>query len=659
MKSTLQNVALIFCVFLFLQNSIAQTNSYKNVVLASATVQNSPAEITLAWPSYSTATSYSVYRKTPSANSWGSALTTLSGTATSYADNSVSTGTLYEYKIARAASGSGVIACGYVLSGIETSLSHNKGNIILVIDNFFLPTLSGDINQLINDYENDGWFVKKVFVNRTDLVTNVKTQIVNEYIADSSNTKAVMLLGHIPVPYSGDNNPDGHSDHIGAWPADGFYGEMDGLWTDTWVNDVSATDVRNKNIPGDGKYDQDVLPNPLELEVGRVDFYNLPAFTKTETQLMKKYLNKLHSFKVRGFIPLDKGVVEDGFTGYTEGFAGSGYTSFAAMFGATNVLNVDFRTELQTNTDLWAYGCGAGNYTSASGIITTSNFATDSLRGVFTMLFGSYFGDWDTPNNLMRSALASGNILSCSWSGRPYWHYHQMAMGEDLGYCAKLTQNSNNLYFSSTLGCMCGYVQNGQMGDPSLRLHYIAPPYNLISINDAATGNVSLNWTASSETVLGYNIYRRDTLVNSWTKLNPTPITTTAYTDNAITAGGVYSYMVRATRMQTTASGTYYNLSLGAKTLISSVVSVSVTELDKKNGFSVFPNPFVGGINIVAKQNQSKVAVLVTDILGIKVYEKEVDFIQNEKVHLNLSQVEAGIYFVNVNHQTYKVVKNN
>jgi hypothetical protein len=41
-----------------------------------------------------------------------------------------------------------------------------------------------------------------------------------------------VLIGNVPVPYSGDLNPDGHSDHDGAWPTDTYYAEMNGTWTD-------------------------------------------------------------------------------------------------------------------------------------------------------------------------------------------------------------------------------------------------------------------------------------------------------------------------------------------------------------------------------------------------------------------------------------------
>lgn len=44
----------------------------------------------------------------------------------------------------------------------------------------------------------------------------------------------------VPVAYSGDINPDAHNDHKGAWAADIFYGDLDGRWTDTLINNTSA-----------------------------------------------------------------------------------------------------------------------------------------------------------------------------------------------------------------------------------------------------------------------------------------------------------------------------------------------------------------------------------------------------------------------------------
>jgi len=75
-------------------------------------------------------------------------------------------------------------------------------------------------------------------------------------------------MGNIIVPHSGNVQPDGHSNHRGAWPADVYYGDMDGVWTDETVNNTASIQYPHVfNVPGDGNFDQDVIPGELELSV--------------------------------------------------------------------------------------------------------------------------------------------------------------------------------------------------------------------------------------------------------------------------------------------------------------------------------------------------------------------------------------------------------
>ncbi|MCY7329971.1 MAG: hypothetical protein LH618_15560, partial [Saprospiraceae bacterium] len=54
-------------------------------------------------------------------------------------------------------------------------------------------------------------------------VQSIKNQILTSYNADPANVTAVLLLGSIPIPYSGNSAWDGHSpDHTGAWPSDAY-----------------------------------------------------------------------------------------------------------------------------------------------------------------------------------------------------------------------------------------------------------------------------------------------------------------------------------------------------------------------------------------------------------------------------------------------------
>ncbi|MBK8498260.1 MAG: hypothetical protein IPL52_05465 [Flavobacteriales bacterium] len=39
---------------------------------------------------------------------------------------------------------------------------------------------------------------------------SVRAAIIADHAADPGRVKAVYIVGHVPVPYSGDVNPDGH-----------------------------------------------------------------------------------------------------------------------------------------------------------------------------------------------------------------------------------------------------------------------------------------------------------------------------------------------------------------------------------------------------------------------------------------------------------------
>src|ERR1043166_4967337 len=327
---------------LILLSAAAQTlradSTWEFSVQVSATVQSSPARITLSWPqdSYMLPNSYTVYRKDPSANSWGAGAA-LPGTATSYTDNSVSIGAAYEYQIVKVTSQ--YTGYGYIYSGINVPLNDNRGKLLLVVDSTYAAALSTELARLQQDIAGDGWTVTRLDVGRNDSVLSVKNAIKAQYNADPANVKAVFLFGHVPVPYSGDIVPDGHvPDHQGAWPCDGFYGDMDGTWTDTTVNDTVATDARNRNVPGDGKFDQSIFPAPIKLMVGRVDLANLPgrltwagpATFPSELDLLKNYLNKDHNFRHKQFDLPRRAIVGDYFgVRNGEAFAASAFRNFA------------------------------------------------------------------------------------------------------------------------------------------------------------------------------------------------------------------------------------------------------------------------------------------------------------------------------------------
>ncbi len=62
----------------------------------------------------------------------------------------------------------------------------------------------------------------------------------------------------------------------------------------------------------------------------------------------------------------------------------------------------------------------------------------------------------------------------------------------------------------------------------------------------AVNHSVSLGWTPSTSTVVGYNIYRETQSSGQYVMLNTTSIAGTSFTDSAVTAGQTYSYYAKS-----------------------------------------------------------------------------------------------------------------
>ncbi len=526
-------------------------------VLVSAVVSTTPPSIAFSWTPDPSASSYTVYRRLNGVASWGTPTTIPGGAAAaSWVDSSVTIGTRYEYWFNKSGTTAGK---SYVASGIETPAVEARGKLILLVDATKVIALGARLDRLIGDLVGDGWTVLRHDVLPTQSVPSIKALIVADYNADPTTVRSVFLLGRIPVPYSGIIAPDGHPDHQGAWPADVYYGDINGTWTDVSANSTTASRAENQNVHGDGKFDQSQIPSDVDLMVGRVDLSNMTAFGVAEDVLLQNYLDKDHDYRHRVFAAAAQAVIDDNF-GYFggEAFAATGWRNFAGLFGASNVFGADYFTSLNTVSGpgfLWSYGCGGGSYTSAGGVGSTTDFTTSTNRNVFTILFGSYFGDWDSQNNFLRAPLCSGWTLASFWAGRPHWSFHQMGMGDTLGHCARFSQNDTGAGGFGTRS-----IHVALMGDPTLREHVLAPPANVTAT--AAGSQMILNWGASAQPVAGYHVYRAGTAAGPFTRLTVAPVSGLGFTDAAPTSLAAV-YMVRAVAIESGSSGSYWNLSQG------------------------------------------------------------------------------------------------
>ncbi|MGZ8920163.1 MAG: fibronectin type III domain-containing protein, partial [Limisphaerales bacterium] len=564
-RPRLLECALLPCLlFLAGLSTQAETNPRLYAVEVSATVQAAPAQIRLQWPADANATGYNIYRKAPTAASW-THLTSVAGLTTTWADGNVANGSSYEYAITKSTS-LGYQGTGYILTGINAPMTENRGKMVLIVDNTHAAALAGELTRLQQDLVGDGWTVIRQDVARTATAPQVKQLIQNAYNADPANVKSVFLFGHVAVPYSGNYNPDGHPDHKGAWTADTYYGDMDGTWTDSSVNNSGAEKAWNHNTPGDGKFDQSDLPSDVELAVGRVDLYNMTcysnkAWSRSELDLLRAYLNKDHNFRHGRMVVPRRGLVCDNFGEMGgEAFASTGWRSFASFFGAQNNVQVPYGqyfSTLRDNGYLWSYGTGGGSWYTCNGIGGSDDFANTEIKTVFTAFLGSYFGDWDNESAFLRAPLGSGWALASVWGGRPHWFFHPMGLGETIGTATKLSQNNRygGLYSRQNWGTRQVHVT--LLGDPSLRMHPVIPPASV------AVNGGTVTWAASTDSAIqGYNVYRAPSVNGPFTRVNGTSLVTSLFfTDAAPVSGSVY--MVRAVKLEQSGSGTYLNLSQG------------------------------------------------------------------------------------------------
>lgn len=216
---------------------------------------------------------------------------------------------------------------------------------------------------------------------------------------------------------------------------------------------------------------------------------------------------------------------------------------------------------------LMAYGCGPGTYATIDGLGqggrynegTTVDLVENDVHAVFTLIFGSWLGDWDHEDNFMRSILAAPTCtLAAVWSGRPHWFVHPMGLGETIGYTARLSQTNTGLY-QTQINIAAHQIHIALMGDPTLRLHTVAPG-GAVGGSHTVAGTM-LHWTPSADNVVGYHVYRAMPGAATFKRLTSAPVAQAAFIDAGAMAGA--TYMVRAVKLETTPSGTYYNASQG------------------------------------------------------------------------------------------------
>lgn len=602
-------------------SSLAQVA--KNQVVMVNAKANSSGSITLTWPQENYTGTFTIYRRnSQDLEDWGSQpIGNVAGNVNTFTDENVSEGNAYEYLVVKS-TGSTTEALGYIFAGNKWVEPTKFNAIILVVDSNYIAPLETEIAQLQQNLISEGWKVYAIKAGRSETPAVVKQRILNAYNQASIKPNTVFLLGHIPVPYSGFYSstghappPDGHvegsGDHTGAWPADVYYGIIENVFTDANVTITTGAQTRHHNIPGDGKFDQTKLPAAATMAVGRVDMFDMPAFGKSDTILTKDYLARNNNWRNGQWKATERALIDNNFGNLN--LASTGYANFAALVGNDSVFdNRDYFTAQKNGSYLFSYGCGAGGYTSCSGIGNTNNFVNDSFENVFTILAGSFFGDWDIRNNFLRAPLASKSLASF-WGGIPKWYIHHMALGLPIGLGTRVTQNNTSFYFSGNFNSSANSMHIALMGDPTLRMRNLPAVAQLNAVS--MDKKVYLNWTALPNNA-AYAIYRVDTVNNTYLRVNSTPITDTFFVDESNYNTGSYVYAVKAIALENTASGSYWNVGGAAYANVNHINSVG-SKIGQNMALSVYPNPAKQFVNLQTLQPlNSNGTINIYDISG-------------------------------------------
>jgi hypothetical protein len=177
---------------------------------------------------------------------------------------------------------------------------------------------------------------------------------------------------------------------------------------------------------------------------------------------------------------------------------------------------------------------------------------------------------------LYRAPLAGEGTTLVRLYARGVWFLHEMGLGRNIGSSVRRSQSqdwerfplySEPLAFTgkvsvfSLMAITQGSLYQSLMGDPTLRAWYVAPPTN-VTVSGAV-----ISWGApAGETVAGYHVYRQDGGTGAFSRLDhvgaSSLVTGLSFTDPS-PYGGQSVYMVRAVKLETGTSGSFYNPSQG------------------------------------------------------------------------------------------------
>lgn len=487
-----------------------------------------------------------------------------------YRDDTIRPGLAYEYQVLRSARD--IVDVGYWLTGTNLPARPDRGTVYLVIDETIAPDIAPRLARFAQDLTGDGWRVLRREVRRWDkqfsvanleAIQEVKNWLGSGYAADPFGRHAVILIGHVPVAYSGRANPDGHDPQPHA--TDLFYVEFNGPWQ------ASTEGILQHNaVPG----------NFIEMQIGRIDFANLAGLDPArERHLLQAYFDKNHHWRMGAHGDL------------REAYGNSG-SLIVEQYALRNIVGPHAITTGGGHHDAgeaqpWLWGVDFGAHDGGSYAELYAN------KAVFAINFGSGKQAFERPGNPMTALLAQPwYTLAVGWGGRPAWWLHHMALGGTIGDVHMRTVN--NGVASQPYRLSMDYYPTGAyqwrnpiwvnlMGDPTARAFPLAPASHLVA--EQTDQGISLSWTAAPGAgVLGYALFRAPRADMAFERLaGGDLVTETRFTDPDGTEDSVY--MVRTYGLKQVYAGSFYTYAQGVfATAGAKGLSAPVPEMNLQTG---------------------------------------------------------------------------
>ncbi len=666
---------LLLCSVLLISNAFAQNYTF-NFYVNGQRVCLAECEVDLITPSVTIklldAASNSlkttdIYRRHlyGTGADWLLVASALPAGTTEWTDTNVALGEVWEYKVRRnntwTYNSQTYNATGYTVGSLLKDNSDYQGQMILLVADNIVSELSQKYERLKMELTGDGWFVNEVIVPKAntwdsgDTVVGIRSQISEIYntAPENDKPKVLFILGHVPMPRSGSTSvtaPDGHDQNKGARGFDGYYADIDGVYTDdATFNPGGLQSDLAINYPGDFKWDQDFFTSDIEMAFGRVDFEDIDDYSDTEIQMIERYLDKLSNYKnvANGFEMGEK-------SGFYFGFNNSNDGSYRTLPNISKSENV-YQNTAGAPHPQWVQNNGPLKiYMQNGSVPEITEWNTYGMDATVFTSDQSYFGYNDVPQNnyiysRIRALLASDTkCLVTIWTTTGVNNFYQACMGEPFGFGIKEMMNHNSTNNNIEKAPQEWDTQDwwnrthfGYNGDPTIRLYQVKPASDFVIQN--MDGDASFSWTASLDTdILGYHIYKSDSEFGIYNRITTLPLNSANFVD--LSYQQYDWYMLRPVKVIESGCGKFLQPGIGV--FVQGDFLISSLPIKAQSNVSIFPNPANHNITVSADMEITKIQIISLDGKIIT----ELNNLKTNTITLDVSDLNAGVYFLRMSY---------